>query len=76
MVPVAAFSSWMDAKAATVRQLAGVGEEQQPGRIEIETSDCNPAAGGKAREHGGASAGIVPGNHLANRLVIEEDPGF
>jgi hypothetical protein len=58
-----------------MRQLAVVGEQQEPGRIHIEPSDHDPAPAARGRqalEHGGPILGIGARGHLAYRLVINE----
>jgi len=51
------------------------GEKQQAGRAHVEPSDRNPASvpgRGQMIEDRGPALGILPGGHLARRLVIKE----
>jgi len=59
-----------------VRELAVVGEEQQPRAIDVQAPHRDPSPGRQAGEHGWPAFRIAAGNELAFRLVVYEDaPG-
>jgi hypothetical protein len=58
-----------------IGQAAVVSEQQQAAGVEIEAADGYPAPVLEPRqfdENAGATIGIVPGNNLAFRLVIDQ----
>jgi hypothetical protein len=59
-----------------IRELSRISEEQQPGGIQIEAADRDPSSRRKARKNRRTAPRIVPRDHLADRLVIEEHLGF
>src|SRR6267142_719621 len=59
-----------------VRELAVVGEEEQPCAIDVQAPHRDPSPGWQAGEHGWPAFRISAGNELAFRLVVYEDaPG-
>src|SRR6185369_3594984 len=58
----------------SIRQLARVGEEEQTGAVQVQPTDCNPAARGKRVEHRAPSLRVAPRDELADGLVVQEDP--
>ncbi len=60
----------------TVDEFAIVGEQQQPGRIEVESADRQQAAGFREGfEDGAATFGIDACADLANRFVVHQCAG-
>jgi len=57
-----------------VGELSRVGEQQQPGRVDVEPPDGNPASGRETGKDGRAPLRIAAGNELADRLVVDEHP--
>jgi len=58
-----------------IRQLAGIGQQKQAGRIEIEAADGDPSPRRQPGKYRRPAFGIVAGDQLPDRLVVEEDPG-
>ena len=56
-----------------IRELAVVGEEQEPGAVQVEPSNGDPSARRKPRKHGRPPLRIAAGHQLAYRLVVQED---
>src|SRR5262249_10349708 len=61
-----------------VGELARIGEEQQPGGVEVQPPDIHPAAGTDRRElceNRGTTLRVAARDQLADRLVIRDDAG-
>src|SRR5205809_5637989 len=56
-----------------IGKLARIGEDEQSGRVDVESSDGHPSSGGKARKYGRPTLRIAPRDELAYRLVINEN---
>ena len=54
-------------------ELAGVGEKEKPGAIEVQPPDGDPAARREVRENRGTPPGVLARDKLPNRLVIHDD---
>ena len=60
-----------------VGQLTVVGEQEQPGGIEVQSTDRDPpgpAEHGKLVEYRRSSKGVAARRHLAGRLVVADEP--
>jgi hypothetical protein len=59
-----------------IRQLAGVGQQQKAGAVEVQPPHCNPSARRQLLEDRGAPLRVASRNEFTDRLVVEEDPGL